>query len=596
MKKLKGISAGIDFGSTNSIVFIYDEEQKKALSVDVVSGSALIPSVVSYDPKTKSYDFGLTAKNTTSKKTRVFKAFKMLLSEKDSSILVDRRYDAIPDEELPDNEKMKANTPENITKIFLHNIIHEVLGKTGADYIKNLVVGFPEVWNNIETASARFVLREICTDILNQINKDIKEKTGLTVESHVLVRTEPECASAFIAQQLEKYSGSNYNGNILIIDYGGGTLDITLSDVTTNAEGYMEVNVLARQGAGENSREDKQIGNAGIIYMESIIEEAIRRAGVYEEDEPIPHNNKFYAAVNALENAMIGPRRKELELTFRTSGIDEDALDDLGDEDDLEDWLFCAVDYDGAGEDDELLISYALMAECYNRIIAPTLEKQLKLIMENMLEHDIQYMNPRIHNLKIAVVGGFGRYYPVRAQIQKLFNINHVDDIKMVKMSEDEAELAIAHGACLLSEGVLKIRKSARLEIGMIQTYNQKIQVAIEYGQEIESGKIYYCQDKNENLYKYWLDGDSIKELWINYTDRPEGGHKGILKEGVRRQLEGIKSLKGLPVVIGFSMDDSDVLTMHLQYYNQDIGGADGAPFDFPLSRYDKIFDIQAFV
>ena len=31
MKKLKGISAGIDFGSTNSIVFIYDEEQKNKI-------------------------------------------------------------------------------------------------------------------------------------------------------------------------------------------------------------------------------------------------------------------------------------------------------------------------------------------------------------------------------------------------------------------------------------------------------------------------------------------------------------------------------------------------------------------------------------
>lgn len=592
---MKGISIGIDFGSTNSIVFVYDEEQRKALPVDVVSGSSLVPSVVSYDPRTKAYDYGFSAKNTDSKKIQVFKAFKMLLSEKNADILMDRKYDPAPDEYLTEEEKKKLNTPENITRIFLKNIVEEVLAKTGADYIENLVVGFPEVWNNIETASARFVLKEICTEILLEINSVLKEKTGFEVKSHVRVRTEPECASAFIAKQLERENGRNYNGKILIIDYGGGTLDITLSDISTNKEGFMEVNVLARQGAGENSRADKQIGNAGIIYMESIIEKALRNADVYEEGEVILHDNKFYKAVNALENAMIGMLRKKLEFTFKTSGVDEDALEDLMDED-MTEWLFCAVPYDGAGEDDELLIPYSLMAECYNRIIAPTLEKHLRLIMKNMEEHNIQFNGSENQKFKIAIVGGFGRYYPVRAQIQKLFHISHLNDIRMVGMSEDESELAIAHGACLLSKGILDIRKTARLEIGMIQPATNQIQVAIKYGMPIEPGVVNHCKDRNGKEYKYWLNGDSIRELWINYTDRPEGGHKGILKEHIKKQLESIRSLKGLPVVIGFSMDDSDVLSMHIQYFNQPNDRAEGQEHIFTLSRYDKIFDIQAFV
>ena len=592
---MRGISIGIDFGSTNSIVFLYDEEQKRALPVDVVSGSSLVPSVVSFDSRTKMYDYGLSAKNTDSKRVKVFKAFKMLLSEKNVGILQDRNYDPVPDEFLTDEEKKQLNTAENITRIFLKNIIEEVLIKTGADYIENLVVGFPEVWNNIETASARFILKEICTEILQDVNSAVKGRSGITVKSHVQVRTEPECASAFIAKQLEKENGQNYNGNILIIDYGGGTLDITLSNIVTNKEGFMEIDVLARQGAGENSRADKQIGNAGIIYMESIIEEALRKADVFEAGEVIPHDNKFYKAVNALENAMLGMLRKKLELTFKVSGVDEEALEELMD-DDMTEWLFCSVDYDGAGEYDELLIPYSLMAECYNRVIAPTLEKHLRLIMQDMAEHNIPFRESGNQNFKVAIVGGFGRYYPVREQIQKMFNVQHVDDIKMVKMSEDESELAIAHGACLFSKGILKIRKTARLEIGTILPETDNIQIAIKYGDEIDSGKINYCKDKKGNLYKYWLDGDDISEFWINYTDKEEGGHRGILKKHVKQQLEGIKDLKGLPVLIGFSMDDSELLSMHIQYYNQSTGHGEGKIYDFKLDRYDKIFDFQAFV
>ncbi len=597
MSNLNGISIGIDLGSTNSSVFVYDLENKKAIPIDVVSGSPLVPSVVCYDPKIKTYDFGPNAKNTKSKKIRVFKAFKMLLSEMDSSILVDRRYDPIPDEFASQEEKDRANTPENITRMFLQYILEGVLLKTGADYISNLVVGFPEVWNNIETAGARFVLREICNGLMKEINDNVKKKTGEDVSSHVQVRTEPECASAFIARQIELETKANYNGNILIIDYGGGTLDITLSNIETNAQGFMEINVLARQGAGENSTLDKQIGNAGIIYMESIIEEAIRRAEVYEPDEEIPHDNKFYAAVNALENCITGVlTRKKLELTFKGNGVDEDALDDLGDEDDPEEWLFCSVDYDGAGDEDELLIPYSLMAKCYNEIIAPTLQKHIRLIMGDMLEQGIKYMDDTNESLKIAIVGGFGRYYPVRSQIYKMFKINHLKDARTVKMSEDEAELAIAHGACLLSEGVLKIRKTSRLEIGMTQNRGKNVQIAIKHGQEYDTGKIYYCKDNQGKEYKFWLEGASISEFWINYSSRPEGAHRGILKPRIRRQLDSLKELKELPVVVGFSMDESEVLTMHVQNFNPVTGTVEGKTKDFPLSRYDSMFDISSFV
>ncbi len=592
---VKGINIGIDLGSTNSSVFVYDLDSGKGIPVDVVSGSPLIPSVVSYDEMTESYDYGLNAKMNVSDDTSVFKAFKMLLSEKDPQLLRDRKYDPIPELTASDEEKANAKTPENITKIFLGYIFEEVLDKKGADYISNLVVGFPEVWVKIQTVGARFALREICSDLLKEINANVKKETGVEVKSRVEVRTEPECATAFCAKQIEQEIGRAYNGNLLIIDYGGGTLDITLSEIKTDESGSMEIHVLDRQGSGENHNEGKQIGNAGIIYMETVIEQAMRRAGLFEGKE-IPHDNRFYAAVNALENYITGNSRKKLELTFKTNGVDEKALDLLGDENNPKKWLFCQVNYMDDTGMKKLFISYALLAKCYNEVIKPVLEKDLNLTILSMLDLGIMYKKADIEDLKIAIVGGFGRFYPVRQQIQKIFNVSHVNDKKMVKMSEDEVELAIANGACLLSEGIVKIHRTSPIGLGMVVNDGERdlVQLALSYGQEIEPNVVYYCSDKRGVKYRYWLHGSTIREFWINFSPKAEGAHKGIVKPKIMNRLNKLKDMTELPVVVGFYLDESDVVTLQVQHINQK-GILVGKPENITLNRYDEIFNIQVF-
>ena len=63
---------------------------------------------------------------------------------------------------------------------------------------------------------------------------------------------------------IRKKKKKNFDGRVLLIDYGGGTLDITLTRVVSKGDS-MEVKVEKRDGAGENI--DKEIGNAPVLLQ-----------------------------------------------------------------------------------------------------------------------------------------------------------------------------------------------------------------------------------------------------------------------------------------------------------------------------------------
>ena len=168
------------------------------------------------------------------------------------------------------------------------------------------------------------------------ILRNIFEKMDCVKEVQVV--SEPAAASAFFAYNYQTLRNEAYDGHILLIDYGGGTLDITLSKVSagtdSNGKQFMEINVADRQGAGEN--ENGRIGKAGIIYMESLLEEAIRKAGLLEEDEPLETDGKFYKALNELEEEIVN-RTTDINSTFEDIGLDY--LDELEEEEIYRDLL-----------------------------------------------------------------------------------------------------------------------------------------------------------------------------------------------------------------------------------------------------------------
>ncbi|MEE0060413.1 MAG: Hsp70 family protein, partial [Acutalibacteraceae bacterium] len=110
------INLGIDFGSTYTLVSVYKHNTKAVEALALDQGTPCIPSVVSYDEYSQRYEFGKGAKSQTGRKgVKIFKAFKMLLTDKEGSKrLEERGFDS-------------ENTPEKISAIYLEELLRKVL-------------------------------------------------------------------------------------------------------------------------------------------------------------------------------------------------------------------------------------------------------------------------------------------------------------------------------------------------------------------------------------------------------------------------------------------------------------------------------------
>ena len=189
-------------------------------------------------------------------------------------------------------------SPEALTSNFLEYVLKEAKKKYSADNkIDKLVVGVPAIWSeNIETVDRSTVL----TDIIRE-NKEIDI-------SNIEVVTEPVAACAYCAYQFKKKENKNFVGKMVVIDYGGGTLDITLCDVTENGINS-SIRDLKTIGQGWNT--DRRIGKAGLSFMEEVTKIAFQ--GKCDDIENHPE------LVKDVEQFIIN-HSSDIETVFRTYG------------------------------------------------------------------------------------------------------------------------------------------------------------------------------------------------------------------------------------------------------------------------------------
>lgn len=553
------MNVGVDFGSTYTTVSMYKKAENRVEAMEV-DGSTNIPSVACIN--SGKMRFGKLAKEKVGKKstTAYFEAFKMLLPEQNKTLLHKRGY-------------TDENSPYSVTAGFLDSCLHLAMKTNSAEKIDNLVICAPEVWSAaVNTADGRPKLRDICNSF-PYVNK-----------GHVKVISEPAAASAFFAHNYDKNTGRKYNGHILLIDYGGGTLDITLTEALGGATGSMEIKIRERCGAGEN--EEGQIGKAGIAYMEGVTKAAICAAKLAANENAIPVDEKLFEAVNSLES----------ELRSRVSDVDSFFEDvDLDEPDEYEDEEFCTIEYDR----EELPVSYGLLVNTYNKLIKPVLNSKIQHMTEFMEKNSINYRDVSSDNFKIALVGGFGNYYLVRHQVNKIFRFNSKDNrFKDIIKNSSDRERAISYGAALIASGEISIRSTAPYSIGIFAVDSEgrpTTNYAIEMRQEIEYGKPYFQKDIRGEKMPFFVPNGSIDKLIINTSSDIRGTMKMPLKENLRTLLKNSVTGKYKTANVAFSLDQSEVLSMHIEEYDY-IEGSTGATKTFELSRFSDLFETSEVV
>lgn len=582
---------GIDFGSTYSAISSYNGTEDRAEILTLAEDdSASIPSVVSISKKGQ-VTCGKGAKEQVGRKTvRIFEAFKMLLPENNASILKSRGYDS-------------SYTPRKITREYLSSLLRGVLNRYGGESFEKIVICVPEIWGkNLKTLDGRGILREILTG-KDANGKKVQDCIDIPV-GEVCVVTEPEAACAFFAYNYERETGEDFNGHLLLIDYGGGTLDITLTEVMSMSRGVMEIGYREGGGAGENHPTfdgGNTIGSAGIAFMQDVVKNAILSSGVVSEDEPIMHTSPdFSAAVRDLESQLKTPDRiKDIEDTFGGFGSYYQDYEMILDEDPIE---FCDIEYN-----DELVpITYQQIYSSYKAVIEKTLDDHLKQINQKVTEHlGSDPTSPAAgqrNDFKIALVGGFGSFFLVKKQIEEIYNIDLNDklDMRTKNIAANKREQAISLGAALVAAGKINLQKTARYSIGIYAPRADgvfELHYGIKYHQIIKPGTPYFiCNsdddaDIPENRSTYGNLSGEIKNFAIEFSELSNHGGLMVLKREMQEQL------KALPEHgfwnCGFSMDESDIVSFHVVPAHVMTGG-NAKPLVIPLGSYSKMFDLTA--
>ena len=524
------MNLGIDLGSTYTILSTYraDHGKLEALEADTKSNVS-IPSVISRNKK-GIVGYGSFAKGQTGKRNiQTYKAFKMLLMESDKELVRERGYD-------------EQHSPKWALSEFMNRIISKAQLSDNSSgtksKIENLVVGAPNVWfHKFNTLGGRAVLKDICT--------------GIEGVEDVRIVSEPVLASAYFAYNYQKVQKEPFNGTILIIDYGGGTLDLSLTKIDKGRDKSMEIKMLAFNGAGENT--DHCIGNAGIVYHESLMEHILRKNNPEEADNII-NTEEFFAAVNRLEEIMLMPDVNEFI---------QDTFDEIGTDypEELEEEVIAyPVECDGEDYD----ITCRDLLDVYNDKIRNIFEEKMDEMIRMAKEEGIDPFHAFGNKFRIALVGGFGNFYLVRNQMREKFRFSSQDDReKDIIETAADRERAISYGAALVASGNIGICNTAPYTVGIRSVLNGKaaIDYMVRYKDEIELDRVYYI-NKIFCLTEDTLDDDFViesnnKPILIALKDKYQ---KKLADEFSATDNGGLKTFK-----IGISFNNSEFMTLHIK-------------------------------
>jgi len=557
---------GVDFGSTFTTVSTYDEVKQNVESLVLMQGgTTCLPTVVAKNKKKQKYTYGVAAKGKTGNPNEtVFKGFKILLPETAPSKIAQRGY-------------TKEDTPERIAAMYLKYVLDLAMSSRKERSIEKLVICVPEIWNDgIGTLDGRRIVRDICMGL--ELGSG-GEKAGI---QNVQVVSEPTAASAYFAYNYLKSTGENYDGYVLLIDYGGGTLDITLTNVSVvkreNESWMMEIKTVERTGAGEHK--DGEIGQAGIRYMEGVVKEAISRTGVV----PVL-DEEFYRMVNNLETCLLS-QTIEIENLFQDNGLRD--LEELLTPDENE--LMTDIYH---GED--ITVTYSLLVDVYDQVIRGALDEKLREMIHLMEVQGVDYRDTQQERFKIALVGGFCNFYLVKKQVEDLFGLSAMDRrTENIILHREDREQAVSLGAALLAADIVGICYTAPYSISVNRrvTSGDAIEYAFRYRQDITYNKPYFIRTPGGNKQIFIIPQGKIDNLVYNSGVEDRTAQVLTLKREFANLLSGVAKDMGL-AAIGFSLDSSGVLSIHVLDYDEQEERFAGESRQVELGAINRMVDLD---
>lgn len=537
------ISIGLDFGTTYSVI---------AAPADGARGDFTPKAVMLYDEDwSPFYDslalrradgtfaFGRLARmEFHCRGSTTYKGFKLLLAEEDPGILQTRGYD-------------RTVRPDEVVQGYLADLLTRFRARYGE--IDRLVIGVPEIW--VEDS-----VKQRCYGRLYDL------VGGLGLAREVILLSEPTCACAYYIERYQAQFGVGFEGHILIVDYGGGTLDIALCRVEAAGE-RPKVTVLRRSGAGAN--EDGVIGKAGFAFMEAIARLALEEVGLPpEEIDDGQNKGALYECVYTLETVFKSlcvpnsgdERCKRLRELFQSGSLRRV----YGSQEPFATLTFrhgAEINGRTVTVADDVTVTYGMVARAFQEIILPVLNEQLDFILQYMDGHGISYGFEE-ENFKIQLVGGFCNFCWVQDAVRKKLGRAVVGEDKRCLgelPTADERTMAVAYGASLLANERTDYGFVSQYSLGLPARYGG-VEVplwAMRKDMELTAGRIYLFKSHGDSAALIGADG--IDELIYQ-------GDRGPERIALDRRYAGTLRLdfcSPKEYIMGISQDRSKIITFH---------------------------------
>lgn len=503
---------GFDFGTTNSAISFYNEESKGLENFQLdASSNDYIPTVVAYrDGETY---IGDTAKNSSTKKSfDTYEHFKLRLGSD-----FDRKIEG------------KSKSAIEVTSDYISEILEKYKMGQEIENIDGIVMTVPETW-----------FREASNRTARENIEDIYKKLGYA--DVFQLESEPVAAAGYFCWAYkQKNSNAVYTGFITVIDFGGGTLDVTLCKVEPGGS----IKILERCGYGEYNQTN---GCAGVAFDEAVTERLIKdnNLGYKKGDKDfIKLRNDFEKdKINFTESIT-----NNLKVYFDDPMIVE------------------GVSIFETG-DDEVEVTCEVLAECFEKVNKPRLEESLSQMKNFFKAHNVDSSNQ--NNFKVLMVGGFSNFYCVEETVRNFFGSKAglVDKRFDTEMNLKNRSMAISRGAALIAQKIVKVEHVCTHNIGYIvykpdenyQWYPVDINV-IQKGRKITEVHDAVFAENN-------IEVSSDKGVLTIFMDDGREDGKGKVIAALDKNVRELFPNFGKPnnvYNIGFSVDKNLIPTVHIR-------------------------------
>ena len=265
---------GIDFGTSNSVVAIFNQETYdiELVEDDAVPRSPLIPSVLVFEDA-ETYKIGQAAKNEMGMASdRVVRSIKRIMGYDHEREFFGRKF-----------------SPEEIAACIIRKLVQlterKLHASTGSHWdVRKAIITVPANFFDLQIRGVLDACKEAGLDTedekVRQAAQAMIESLGQSVNAGVIL-DEPSAAVLYYIQHLTQSRSSEEISReidregglrLLVFDYGGGTLDVSVANVVRLPSREAGLQILANMG-------DNGIGGDSIdlILMRELLQRCRER-------------------------------------------------------------------------------------------------------------------------------------------------------------------------------------------------------------------------------------------------------------------------------------------------------------------------------